>query len=267
MANLEAEYEEEINAQKCLQVELCLLREKLLYALNDTWSSLLKWTLPAETRRATSKSHTVRLEVRLGEEEVLRCTVHAMASVSILESRLRVFCERLMRHFVEPVVQDEGTLLQVVEDSQQLYMCALAQLSSPKTLADPIHVIQKLHQVFTFIHKPMANIFLEGDKNASKEYDLKEKIGAMICKRLFECIYSDCLCHAIPKTAGQFEGFGRVVSATEEFQALLIKLGFMLPHQATLMDYLNNVSRLFASVKSQEMVKKAHKLLAQKLGK
>ena len=94
---------------------------------------------------------------------------------------------------------------------------------------------------------------------------LVEKIGSMICKKLFECIYNQCLCHVLPQSSRQFEQFNKIITLTENFQDLLTRLHFLSTEYSTLMDYLNNVNNLFANIKSQEMLKKAQEFLTQEL--
>ena len=285
MDKVDVENDLEIGLQKHLRIELCLIREKLLYELNETWDAMLKWTLPAESRRMADKPRQITLEVTGVEThlETLSCTVQAMHKVQILESRVKLFCDRLIRLFIEPVVQDKNTLLQVIDETEKS-LCVVIQpaCSAAAVKVPPLEVFQKLEQIFTFVHKPLQFIIIRGEtveqplnpqqqrdndgKAMLKKQDLLvEQIGCCICKKLFECIYNDCLSHAIPRSARQYENFNEIVASVEQFQELLTKLQFMSSDEASLLDYLNNVNTLFANIKSHEILKKASEHMTQEL--
>lgn len=270
MANLDVENDSEISVKKCLQVELCLLREKLMFSLNETWNEMLKWTLPSDSRRLAYKPRTVTLKVTGVKEnrEVMMCAMQAMNSVNILESRLKILCDNVMSYFIEPVVRDKNTLVQAVNDHKEQYLCVVIHPPTSRITIPAQQVFQKLEQVFLFLHEPLHNIIIQDVelKNGQKvTLDMVQKMGKLLCKPVFECIYKDCLSRCVPKTSRQFENFNQIVTATEAFQDLLSQLNFLNPDEATLMDYLNNVNKLFANVKGQEMLKQAHELLSQEL--
>ena len=269
-AALDADEELERSVQKMFSTELCILREKLLYGLTETWNSMLKWTLPSESRRMANKPRTVTLEVTDVEtqRDVLTCTVQAMYDVNMLDSRLKTLCERIVLYFIDPVVMDRNTLLQVIEETEK-YICVVLNptLAANRVAVPPSEVFMKLEQIFLFLHKPLHNIIVHETEKDGKMHaiTLVEKIGSMICKKLFECIYNQCLCHVIPKCSRQFDKFNEIVTLTENFQDLLTRLHFLSAEYSTLMDYLNNVNNLFANIKSQEMLKKAHEFMTQEL--
>ena len=267
---IDLEQAQEREVQKLFSTEMCILREKLLFGLGETWNQMLKWSLPPESRRLANKPRTVTLEVTDVEtqKEMLTCTVQAMYEVNMLESRLKTLCDRIIMYFVEPVVVDRNTLLQVIEETEK-YICVVLNptLGIAKVKVPPMEVFMKLEQIFLFLHKPLHNIIVHEKEKEGKVYavTLVEKIGGMICKKLFECIYNQCLCHVLPQTSRQFEQFNKIVTLTENFQDLLTRLHFLSTEYSTLMDYLNNVNNLFANIKSQEMLKKAQEFMTQEL--
>lgn len=268
--NIDVEQESERRLMQLFDTESCIIREKLLFALSETWNGMLKWSLPSATR--TNKPRTVTLEVTDVErhKEVLTCTVQAMHDVQMLQSRLKTLCERLVSYFIEPVVIDRNTLLQVIEETEK-YICVVLNPMPPgvaKQAVPPVEVFMKLEQIFLFLHKPLHNIIIreksgEGDRIVG--VTLVEKIGSMICKKLFECIYNQCLCYTIPRNSRQFDKFNEIVTLTENFQDLLTRLHFLSSEYSTLMDYVNNVNSLFANIKSQEMLRKAQEFMTQEL--
>ncbi len=276
VGSLDVEEDIERNVQKVLRTEICVLRERLLFGLSETWNHLLKWTLPPDHRKASCRPRTAILEAtdNEAEKEILASTVQAMHSVSMLEGRLKTFCDRVLRYFVESVITDRKSLLQVIDELER---CTLRVIISPvpehqreaRQPVPPREAFQKLEQVFTFLHRPLCNIPVTkssgGDSPAT--VTLVEQVGQLLCKRLFECIYNECLSHAVPQGggAGQWDAYNELVALTEQFQDSLIRLKFLSPDHATLMDYLNNVNTLFANIKSQEILRRAHQFLTQEL--
>jgi len=77
-------------------------------------------------------------------------------------------------------------------------------------------------------------------------------------KRLFECIYNECLSHAIPQNSSgsdKWDKYNETVRLTERFQDMLSGLKLVSSNEMSLLDYLNNVNTLFANIKSQEISK------------
>ena len=285
LATLEAEDETELNVHKVLTTEACIQRERLLYELGETWNVLFRWTMPLESRRLMSRPRTVTLEVGEADQShpLVNCTANAMQSTGLLDSRLRTLTDRIMQNLVEPAVQDRNTLLQLVDETDKCVLCVVRQPDSGthKVAVPPVEAFQKLEQIFVFLHQPIADITVSSkipDKTLSRNHaskvvidenvapvHLAEKLGQIMCKPLFQCVYNDCLSHSIPKNSCQFDRFNEIVQLTEEFQEMLSRLGFLAPNQSTLMDYLNNVNSLFANIKSQEILRQAHQFMTQEL--
>ena len=275
LSRLDVEEDLERNVQKVLQTEVCILRERLLYELSETWNRMLKWTLPPDSRKDADRPRTVTFEVTdmESDKDILSSVVQAMQSVNMLDLRIRKLCDNFMEYMVKSVVTDRNTLLQVIDELEKYTLCVVINPAgqSRQLLVPPAEAFQKLEQLFTFLHRPLAHIavgeMLAGSDEPQRVL-LIEKIGQKMTKSLFECIYNECLSHAVPQnnTAdNQWEKYNETVRLTEQFQDLLASLGFLSGQQTTLMDYLNNVNTLFANIKSQEILKKAHEFMTQEL--
>ena len=273
LSGVEAEEDIERSVLKVFQTEVCILREKLLFELSETWNRLLKWTLPPESRKQVGKPRTVTLEITGVEEDlqILARAVQAMYSVNMLESRIKMLCDKILAHFVEGVVTDRNTLLQVIDEIDKYILCVVLNPAGPnqRLLVPPAEAYQKLEEVFIFLHRPLHDIVVHEIEHEGQDpvsVTLVEKIGEVIVKRLFEAIYNGCLSHAIPRSGTHsWDSFNELVTLTEQFQDMLCRHKFMAIEKACLMDYLNNVNNLFANIKSQEILKKAHEFMTQEL--
>ena len=233
---------------------------------------MLKWTLPPEKRKDTTRPMTATLVVTDSEsdKDVLCSVVQAMHSVNMLDLRIKKLCDHFMRYFVRSVVTDRSTLLQVIDELERCTLCVVIN-TDRKLVVPPNEAYQKLEQLFIFLHRPLANIVIsevQPGTGECKQVTLVEKIGQKMNKSLFECIYNECLSHAIPQNSSgsdQWDKYNETVRLTERFQDTLSSLKLMSADQTTLMDYLNNVNTLFANIKSQEILKKAHQFMTQEL--
>lgn len=264
IARVRCQEELEHSVRKVLQTEICILREKLLYELGETWSKLLKWT-PSEAHAPSGK---VSLEVSQaeGHRDLLTTTAQAMSSVGMLDSRIKGLCDRLMVCVVKGVVSDRSTLLQVVDEADTYQLILQSVTASPLSPVPPSEAFQKLEQVFLFLHRPLHDIIVKGE-SGKQAGTLVEKIGENICKKLFECIYNECLSAAIPKTGIQYWGqYNEIVLLAEKFEDFLQDLDYFTPGgHDSLMDHLNNVNNLFANIKSQDLIRRAHEFMTQEL--
>ena len=194
----------------------------------------------------------------------------------IFQGRLKVFCDRVMSHFVESLLSDRNCLLQSVSDTNKSVLCVIqypkshvkhrtASTTSAGVAVPVTEVFPKLEQVVMFLTKPFGDVILQvkGEDGHQREpKSLIRYLGSVLCKRLFESIYKDCLVHTIPQDGSDnFEQFNNAITLSEQFQTLLTSLDFLPVESAGLLDHFNNVSSLFANLKSQEVLKKAHELM------
>ncbi len=274
----------ETSVYKVLQTEVCIQREQLLFQLGETWNELLKWTLPNDSRRNANQPRTVTLEVSEAEDSVYMMSecAQAMLDTNMLPSRLNVLCDRVMTYLIEATVIDSTSLIQMVTDTARSVLCVVQYPKSGHSgphITPADQVFPKLEQVFIFLHRPFVDVIIQenvktkGQKVKAIEDQIPEKhstplirkFGTMICSRLYEYLFQECLCHSIPKDHANWDKFNDVVMLTEQFQDLLVALNFIPKEQSNLMDYFNNVNSHFANIKGQEILKRAHQLMTQDL--
>ncbi|ELU07623.1 hypothetical protein CAPTEDRAFT_135408, partial [Capitella teleta] len=258
LGRLHCREEIEHSVRKVFQTEVCILREKLLYDLSETWNKLLRWSPATPSQTPTS----VTLEVSQGEgdHDLLICVVQAMSSVGMLDSRVKTLCDRLLKSVISAVTSERGTLLSVLDEVDS-YTLQLTHPGTPSPVP-PAEAFQKLESVFVFLHRPLHDIIIKDKIPVT----LIEKIGEHLCKRLFEAIYNNCLSLAVPKTGvQQWAEYNSMVLLAEKFEDFLQDLDYFSTGQESLMDHLNNVNSMFASIKSQDLLRRANEFMTQEL--
>lgn len=262
---------------KVLQTEACIQREQLYFQLGESWSGLINWRLPNEAKRNVNQPRTASLEISEQPDLkiILTQTVQAMYVVNMLAARIKLLCDRIMVHFVEAVVKDRNSLIQVVTDNDKSVLCVVqyshGQPSGREKLVPPCEVFPKLEQVFIFLHRPLSGVVVEDlrdseDGRTKHPTPFVQLIGNEICPRLFDYIFNECLCHSMPHgNSKHTEKFNEAVQLTEKFQDLLMSMNFMPTDHSSLMDYFNNVNSLFANMKSQDVLRRAHELMTKDL--
>lgn len=274
LTSMEAEEEVEVKVQRVIQTELCIIRERLLYAVSEAWNRLVKWILPSEIRRLARKPQTVTLEFSrdMNSRSLLSVVVTALLRGNMLDSRVKTLCENLMSYVIENVVRDRSTVLQVTDEPDRCIICVVinpAAVGQPRQVVLPSEAFVKLEQIFSCLHGALSEVvFSPAGKTIAEgvcDAFLVKKIGKLITRKLFDCVYDECISLALPANGTQWEKYNELVAQAEHFQEFLARLGFLSIGDPSLIDYLNNVNSLFANNKSQEILKKAHELMLQEL--
>jgi len=278
LQSLRVEHPLELAVVKALQTELCVTRERLLYELGEAWNQLVLWTLPIESGRDRQQKMTsLIVSMSANKRSQLSQLVLAMSRVNILAARIRTLAERIVMHFIEPVVCDHTSLVQTVIEAEQ----AVVRVNSvPSPAAERIPVplsdaFQKLEQILTFLQKMFSGIMLPD--TARKSVPLIRKIGKFISSRLFDLVYDNCILPALPVGSGGPEmlmSFSSIMVEVRQFHAAMDQLG-LLPKSSSdedatcgtesLMDRLRNANARFASIRAQELLHHAHQLMTQEL--
>lgn len=199
--------------------------------------------------------------------------VAALIRSHILDLRMKLLSDNLMSYIVENVIRDCGTVLQVDDEPGRRVICVVinpAATGQQRQVVTPDEAFVKLERIFTCLHSALSGVTValsEGRMIPGNACDgfLVKKLGKMVMKKLFECVYDECIALALPPNGTQWEKYNDLVAQTERFQDFLTRLGFLSSDDQSLIDYLNNVNSLFANNKSQEILKKAHELMLQDL--
>ena len=275
LQSLRAECPLESAVLKLLKMELCVTRERLFYELGEAWNQLVSWTFPTEGRHdRRQKMSSLSVSVSANKHSLLSQIIIAMSHVNMLPTRIRTFAERIMTHFVEPIVFNHTSLIQTVEEAE-LAVIHISSIPSPATNQIPVppsEAFQKLQQILSFLHKMFAGITLHDTD--TKSVPLIQKIGKLISDRLFDLVYDNCILPALPVSSCNPEtltSFGSIMADTEQFHSSLDQLGFLpqdgdeICGRESLMDRLNSANARFASIRSQELLHRARQLMQQEL--
>jgi len=279
LQSLRAECSLESAVVKLLRMELCIIRERLLYELGEAWNQLVFWTFPAEGRHDRQKTSSLSVSVSADKQSLLAQVIVAMSHVNMLQMRIRTFAERVVTHLVEPVACNHTALVQTVHEAEQAII-SINSIPSPATEQIPVppsDAFHKLQQILSFLNSVFAGITVH-DSDA-KPLPLIQKLGQLISSRLFDLVYDNCILPAMPLSSSNAvtstsTSFSSVMADTEQFHNALDQLGF-LPESSvdgaetcgmeSLVDRLNNANAKFASVRSQELLHRARRLMQQEL--
>ncbi len=83
-------------------------------------------------------------------------------------------------------------MLQVIEETEK-YICVVLSPTlgaTARVAVPPVEVFMKLEQIFLFLHRPLHNIIVhetevKDGSGKTRAVTLVEKIGALLCKKLF----------------------------------------------------------------------------------
>jgi len=275
LQSLKVEHPLEQAVVKSLQTELCVTRERLLYELGEAWNQLVFWVLPAESiHNRQQKTSSLSIALSANKQSALSQVVLAMSRVNLLPMRIRTFSERVVTHFIEPVVVDHTSLVQTVVEAEQ-GVIRVNSIPSPATEQIPVppsDAFQKLCQILVFLHKMLSGVAVQD--SARRQTPLIRKIGKLISGRMFDLVYERSILPALPVGSGNPDtlmSFSTIVAEVEQFHNAVDQLG-LLPqlsedgvYTELLMDRINNASAKFASIRAQELLRQARQLLTQEL--
>ena len=273
----EPDQEAEQQVYRALKAELCLQREQLLYNVGEHWNATLKWSLPPEHKVSSNQTLTTSLQVNEEDtKNIMQPSTQALYDMKLLSNRLQILANRVMQYFVQSIVRDRNTLMQVVTESNRSILSVVQYPQQNVTvqhktqnIVPPAEMFQKLEQVFMFLQKPLSNVQISeampGQPELQQKVPLVREFGEVISKKLFDCIFNDCLAYMIPSTNSNWDDFNEVVRLTEKFQESLHSMDFVTTGSKSLMDYFNNVNTVFANAKSQTMLKQAHEFMTHDL--
>jgi len=275
LQSLRVERPPELAVVKVLRTELCVTRERLLYELGEAWSRLVSWTTPAEgcdDRR--QKVSSLGVDLSACKRSQLSQVVLAMSRVNVLPVRLRTLAERVMTHFVEPVVRDHTSLVQTVveKDRAVIRVTSIPSPAAERIPVPPSEAFQKLEQILSFLHKMLSGI--TSNDAAEKSVPLVRKIGKLISGRLLDLVYDNCILPALPVGGGGPEMlvlFSSLMAEVRQFHATLHELD-LLPDRSgdedaaeSLMERLSVANAKFASIRARELLQRAHEMMTREV--
>lgn len=258
----------EQKAGKVLRTELCLVQQRVLCQMVETWDRMVRWHIPPKPILQGARPTTISLDLSLlyWQNEISVPLAQTLEDLDLLNAQIESFCDLLLAHFIQKLVSNRGTLLQIVEDADR-YMAHVTTRSTQRQVTStdvPMEVFRKIEQVFQFLDRPMSKIKVRSIE--SKETTLMERIGRVISKRLFDTIYTECLARSLQKAGVQWMTYDQIAKATEMFQEAMTRLRLLPAEQTPLSQYLNTIGAQFGQVKSRELLKQAHDFVTSDLG-
>ena len=252
---------------KLLQTECSIKREQLIFDLGESWSELMRWTLP---QSSVNRHERVELSLSLPEDfrRRLCATVQAMHSLGVIDTKFKVLGNRLMTHVVKPIVSNIATSVEV-QKREKTHVLIVKQKNGSEVSPTPHDVINKLQFVFEFLHQYFKEVNLNETVDGKNNMPLlfMEKLGLFVAVDVLDCVIKECLTPSLPSHSKGFSEFNKLIFLAESLQAKLVDCHLIPVDNTALLDCLNNVNKLFTNQRSQEIMRRAHKMMTSDLSR
>ena len=220
-------------------------------------------TQKVELRVACQKSST---------RERLADALISLLNLNCLDPIIQSFAEKLMKYFIHPVITNPGIVID--KRSQPPFEIISIVIPSEKEESrrisqQPSQVFCHLKNVMEFFDKelsctinfPQSDSKDHGDVGTAGSVCLTKLLGKQIGLQFVDLIVKECLARSIPTNHKDLNQYLTVISATEEFQILLVELKFLEASNRIMVDYVNSIERLFANKKCEDILAQARTLM------
>lgn len=252
------EKESDIMILKVLQDNYTIQKDKLINDIGQAWNTSVKWTLPNQTgnqgQKSTSSLQIFGLE---GTNEGLQSILQALYDLDLLDVQLKKFGQKLLKHFVKPVIWFEDT-------DCSLNTNALTVITNNSEEKSPVpigKVLGKMKIIFEFLHRHLTSFNIEDSSNSEGKIPLMRIFGNLNSDEFVELLIQDCLQHTIPSNNTELVSYKETIKYTKVYEESLLELKFLDTNETPLTDFVGNVNVLFASKKCKEILEQARSLL------
>lgn len=254
--------EDEILILKAVQMETKILKEKLVFDLNDTWRQHILW----DTQDSKSNEKIVnklKFAVSDKNQDVLCEMIRAMWKMGTLKAKLIQLGDNLLKYMIKPIITKAASLSQQTAE----YPCLSVTIDSTnEDIATPESALVKIESILHYLNTNLLGITLSKseDENES-DLTLMEHFGHVNADEILNVIVQECLLHSIPSNNKDLEKFDEVVGLVRQFQDKLLAMSFIKENNRILKNFIENVNVLFANKKCQEILEDARNLMKSEI--
>lgn len=254
--------EDEILILKAVQMETKILKEKLVFDLNDTWRQHILW----DTQDSKSNEKIVnklKFAVSDKNQDVLCEMICAMWKMGTLKAKLIQLGDNLLKYMIKPIITKAASLSQQTAE----YPClSVAIDSTNEDIATPESALVKIESILHYLNTNLLGITLSKseDENES-DLTLMEHFGHFNADEILNVVVQECLLHSIPSNNKDLEKFDEVVGLVRQFQDKLLAMSFIKENNRILKNFIENVNVLFANKKCQEILEDARNLMKSEI--
>ncbi|XP_006825102.1 centromere/kinetochore protein zw10 homolog [Saccoglossus kowalevskii] len=243
---------------KCLETELRVNEETLIYSLSQAWTNAVIWKVPlVKDSHKFDSILTTQLKIAIGHK--IQDVMGAMSAAKILNNRLQSFSKKLVDNLFRHLILF-GNVEPKIETTYQYVVISLKRNGRGKGHIAPQQLYKYLLIVLDTIRKQFMNVKIEATEN-NTGVSLMKILGDCIWKDLSVTVINHCLVHSIPTSSTQLESYMEVIKATEEFEMKLAEWGFLTEGTSPLLTYARDVNVHFANKKCQDLIVKARSLM------
>ncbi|XP_033112158.1 centromere/kinetochore protein zw10 homolog [Anneissia japonica] len=239
----------EFEIVKAIRTELTVHQETLLHTLGENWKQVVSWKSP-------------KMELQISHDDLLQDMVVAMHKVGILNGKIQTFGKHLLEHVFLPIVTNPSVQC-VTTGKSKTTKITFKKVNSDDSYVQPQKVYQEILKVLRGLEGALLEIKITIGEDEQRS--LMSILGMSIWKDLSDLLIKECLVKSIPTTNAQLTGYNSVITATEEFEKSLAKLGFVSDDVTPLLSYAKDVNIHFANKKCRDILVESRNLMKQDL--
>lgn len=261
-------HEEEIKILSSIETECHIQTQKLICDLSEKWKGMIQWVLPDKTKMKTDdgmRKTELKMLTKGETPGILDELIIGMKKMNILEDKMKKFGENLLQYFTEPMMSYNQVDVTECETGFGVVLSVLVNCDPEKCCPPaPVNMFDNLYKVLRFLNTNLLYVVLD-DAKSSTPCTLMSVLGEQIGDKTLELAVKECLIKALPSSSKELELFSNVIKMTDDAHNKLVALNFIPSTNTVLVDYMQNVTVLFANKKCQELQEKARKLMTSEV--
>ena len=220
-SSFELEKEVEVRARRVLQVQMCVLKDRMMQEIEDAWNLLICWSLPERSATKKTESTTLLLDLSnfLCKKSLVGVLIKAMIRLDLFDCWVRKFCHLLMSNIVDNIVKNRNTLLQIMDEELRHTAKVMVYAMSSRLAVSPLEVFPKLEQIFLFLYCLLSGFNVdaaEGNRvSGESPTSLADHVWSVLGKRFFDCVCEWCLSRTFKSSNIDWMTYGQIVLAVE----------------------------------------------------
>lgn len=230
-----------------------LILDNLTREVNSKWSSLLSWKVQPSTCKTV-----ISINVKFDESRYCSDVLKALEVGSNLTTKIWEFSNFLCFDVFKPIINNKCAI--VIESNDNVTITITHEQNSD---VKPMYndVIENLTQLLTFLSKK-----LDINYKGSDDDTLMIMVAEVQRINFANLLIDDCLLDTIPHNIADLHSYDRITMQIEEFQRFLVSIKFFPPNNTiSILQYINNIDKLFADKSSYHFLDQARTIMFKDL--
>lgn len=242
---------------KAIGQEQKSIKEKIGYILGKDWDENVKIVPHFNEDDSNNKLQNVKLELNYGYngDDKLKNLVQAMNQSDVLSFRQQKFCQNLISHVIQPLLQWNSSM---EAEDKSIILHFKERRSKPD---NPTLILDALETIFLFLGK----LF---DFPVTSSSTFITSIGEQLSDQVIDIVIKQCLNPSVPEQKSHLDDFDIVIHAVKSFHSSLIEMKFFKASDKSalkLIDFVNNIDETFTNKKCRGILAKARHLMKKDL--